>query len=556
VAATQGVQAVLPFAFAELHNDRALTVMGVPTGHTFAGRTVTGRGQLVGIADSGLDSGDPQHIHPDLQGRVRHLTSLPAKAALAPFLTDPPNSDDGPADEESGHGTHVAGSVLGDGAAAKAIGSAFVPAGAAPEAEVFFQAIGQHVNWKTAAQLIAEGVDVDPADWPPPADGLYGLPDDLAELFTPAHAAGVRIHTNSWGAANSGIYNASSRAVDKFVWNNPDMLILFSAGNDGKDVNGNGVVDPDSIGTPATAKNCLTVGASENDRPRGSVPPPGRDINWSQTAKFPRLTGAGHVSDDVNGMACFSSRGPTDDGRIKPDVVAPGTNVLSLRSSALPPGDEPLWGSLPAGHELRELYCWSGGTSMSTPLVAGAAALVRERLTADGGAPSAALLKAVLINGAATMSGQFAGEISAGPNNVCGFGRVDVTAALAPAPDEQLRYDDSSEGVATGQMRRYTVPASEAGTPLKVTLVWTDPPSLEGIGSLVNQLYLQVQAPDGTVLDGDTTPFPTATNNVQQVTVPTPVPGDYTVRVRGVSVPGSPSQPYAVVVSGGTDLVR
>jgi subtilisin family serine protease len=254
-------------------------------------------------------------------------------------------------------------------------------------------------------------------------------------------------------------------------------------------------------------------------------------------------------------MAAFSSRGPTDDGRIKPDVVAPGTNVLSLRSRALPPGVDPLWGGLPAGHELRDLYCWSGGTSMSTPLVAGAAALVRERLVADGATPSAALIKAVLINGAATMRGQFTGEITAGPNNVCGFGRVDVTAALAPAPDEQLRYaDDPGAAVGTGEMRRWTVPAAGPETPLKVTLVWTDAPSLEGVGSLVNQLYLQVQAPDGTVLNGDTTPFPTATNNVQQVTVPAPATGAWTVRVRGVSVTAGPRQPFALVISGGTGL--
>ncbi|NMO55583.1 S8 family serine peptidase [Actinoplanes sp. TBRC 11911] len=565
LAATQSVQAVLPFAFAELHNDRALAVMRVPTGHTFAGRTVTGRGQIVGIADSGLDTGNPDRMHPDIRGRVHGITSLPTRAGLAQLITDPPGSDDGPADGDSGHGTHVTGSVLGDGAAAKAIGSAFVPAGAAPEARVYFQAIGQRVHWKSAEQLAAEGVPVNPAKWPPATAGLWGLPDDIGEVFAQAYARDARIHTNSWGAPTAGVYDATSRAVDKFMWNNPDMLILFSAGNDGKDVeNPSGVVDPDSIGTPGTAKNCLTVGASENDRPHGSMPPPGRDFNWSQTEKFPRLTGAGHVSDNVDGMAAFSSRGPTDDGRIKPDVVAPGTNVLSMLSSVFPPDKDPLWGRLPQNHDLRDFYCWSGGTSMATPLVAGAAALVRERLAEIHPAPSAALIKAVLINGAVPMRGQFPGEITAGPNNVSGFGRVDVTAALTPEPGHELRYDDDpGHSVACGQMRRYAVEAVGPDVPLKVTLVWTDAPSLEGVGHLVNQLYLQVQAPDGTLFDGDTTPFGAATNNVQQVSIVSPAAGAYTVRVRGLSVtehaPGAtpadkPRQTFAVVMSGGTGL--
>ncbi|MCO8275147.1 hypothetical protein M1L60_31660 [Actinoplanes sp. TRM 88003] len=159
----------------------------------------------------------------------------------------------------------------------------------------------------------------------------------------------------------------------------------------------------------------------------------------------------------------------------------------------------------------------------------------------------------MLINGAATMRGQFAGEIAAGPNDVCGFGRVDVTAAL----DEHMRCDDDpAAAVGTGEMRRWTVPAAVPGRPLKVTLVRTDPPSLEGVGSLVNQLYLQLQAPDGTVLNGDTTQFPTATNNVQQITVASPSEGAYTVRVRGVSVPSGPKQPFALVVAGGTGLKR
>src|SRR5205085_10316299 len=131
------------------------------------------------------------------------------------------------------------------------------------------------------------------------------------------------------------------------------------------------------------AKNCLTVGASENTRPASSLPVPGIDANWNVLGsgagpRWPRLE-AGHVSDNSAGMAAFSSRGPTDDGRIKPDVVAPGTNILSTRSHQA--GASTGWGVY------NNDYIFEGGTSMSTPLTAGAAALAREWLGRIRGIP-------------------------------------------------------------------------------------------------------------------------------------------------------------------------
>jgi subtilisin family serine protease len=564
LADQQGIQAIVPFALPELHNDRAKMVMQIPVDHHFADLTLKGTGQIVAIADSGLDSGDPTAMHADIQGRVVDLVSWPTATTWAPFVHEP-GSDDGPVDDNSGHGTHVTGSVLGAGTSAVQAGADPVPMGAAPEARVFFQAIEQRVSWKTTDEFGPEGPPFQP--WPPAPIGLRGIPADLNALFQQAYLAGARIHTNSWGAPQAGIYTRNSRAVDEFMWNHPDMLIVFSAGNEGVDVNEDGVIDADSIGSPGTAKNCLTVGASENNRPRGSSPPPGLDRLWSDQQKYVQLTAAGHMSDNIDGMAAFSSRGPTDDQRIKPDVVAPGTNILSTLSSAFPANKTPLWGRLLEGHPLRKFYCWSGGTSMATPLVAGAAALVRQHLVSQRGhlqenrKPSGALIKAILVNGAVAPRGQFTGEIPVGPNPVSGFGRVDVTGSVAPEPLHRMLFaDEPDHAVSTGQMRTFQVRAADTALPLKFTLVWTDAPGLEGVGGLVNQLYLQLQAPDGGVTDGDVHPMLEVKNNVQQVVVANPVAGAYTIRVRGVSVtqqsPGaaagaSPRQDFALAVSNG-----
>lgn len=570
LAGLQGVLAIVPYAFPQPHNDQARRVMGIPSDNSFAGHRLTGAGQIVAIADSGLDTGDPETLHADLRGRVAGITSWPTRADLADLVNDPPEHDDGPSDADSGHGTHVAGSVLGDGSAARDAGGATVPAGVAPEAQVFFQSVSQRLRWKTAEQLIAEGKEVPDDPWPPSEEGLWGLPLDLSVLFQQAHRTGARVHTNSWGLAVAGSYTNEARAVDDFAWRHPDMLILFSAGNDGVDEDTDGVIDEDSVSSPGTAKNCLTVGASENTRPSGSTPPPGRDARWDQLKKdgvlrWPHLTSAGHISDNADGMAAFSSRGPVDGDRIKPDVVAPGTNILSTLSSAVPAEANPLWGRLPAGHPLRPFYCWSGGTSMATPLVAGAAALVRQHLVRDHGhEPTSALVKAFLVTGAAPMAGQFAGEVPTGSNDVSGFGRVDVASTVAALSSKRTLFaDDPDDAVMTGERRIYRIDEVDPDAPLVVTLVWTDAPS--GLGGLVNRLYLSVQTPDGTYLNGDVSAFPNPVNNVQRVVIPAPAAGAHAIRVFGTSVITTSTrvtsavgerQDFAIVAANGTSLTR
>jgi serine protease AprX len=570
LAEQQGVQSILPHRFPKLFNDRARSIMAVPATGVVGQLTLRGKDQIVAIADSGLGNGDKAAPHPDFRGRVADLVSFPFPAGLLPFTDEKPGFDDGPADDgtddDAGHGTHVCGSVLGDGAAARQKGSNSPPVGIAPEASVYFQAVAQGVRWKSANELSQQGTGV-PSDWPPSEFGLYGLPDDLNNLFRPAYAAGARIHSDSWGSSDLSTqkqYNANAQDVDEFSFNHRDMLILFAAGNAGVDADGDGVIDLGSISPPGTAKNCLTIGASESNRPLTDQlrPPNPWDGRWDALEPWRNMTRKGAITENSDGMTCFSSRGPTAENRIKPDVVAPGASILSTRSSALRHAP-PLWGDLPPGDPLAGLYCWSGGTSMSTPLVAGLAALVRQHLVSDrnhfqpGSKPSGALIKAFLVNGAVALAGQFPGEIPPGANPVCGFGRVNLIETVAPGGLMTQFDDDPAHAVGSGEMRTYSVKRVDPARPLSVTLVWMDAPSLPGNGSLENKLYLQVVQPDGTVLDGDVSAFPIATNNVQRIRVPQPADGSYQIRVRGVDVgrgspaapPGPPRQDFALVVS-------
>ena len=210
--------------------------------------------------------------------------------------------------------------------------------------------------------------------------GLY-IPA-LATLFGQARTAGARIHTNSWGSSESGQYTTDAHDADEYMWNNPDFLVLFSAGNEGTDHDADGVINLGNIGSPGTAKNVLTVGASERNSHTG-----GYDLwgtgSWGYVYPADPIT-SDDVSDDMNGLAAFSSRGPVVDGRYKPDVVAPGTNIISTRSSQGGTG----WGAYDTN------YVYMGGTSMSTPLTAGVAVLIRDWFVdTEGVTPSAALLK-------------------------------------------------------------------------------------------------------------------------------------------------------------------
>ncbi|HET6455647.1 MAG TPA: S8 family serine peptidase, partial [Armatimonadota bacterium] len=315
--------------------------------------------------------------------------------------------------------------------------------------------------------------------------------------------------------------------------------------NEGIDANSNGVIDLDSMSTPATAKDCITVGAIENYRLSGGAQStygaywptdyPANPINSDK------------VSNNSSGMAAFSSRGPCDDGRIKPDICAPGTNIISARSHVAGAGT--LWGVYDTN------YVYSGGTSMSTPLTAGSCALLREyyRTQKSYSTPTSALIKGTLINGARDIyPGQYGTgdylETPVRPNSVEGWGAVDLASILILSGLREFRYDDYTTGLSTGGSRVYNYTLNGTAHPFRVTLVWTDyPGALYASPALVNDLDLTVTTPTGGTLYGNGTTD--RTNNVEGVDINSPATGAYTVTVNAYNVPSGP-QPFALVVSG------
>lgn len=534
-----------------------------------------GSTQIAAVADTGLGNGTASGAHPDLPAsRITAIYNWPGSSNNCYSVIN-----DGAADVDSGHGTHVALSVLGGGYLNQ--NNIRVEKGTAPAARLVFQAVENFADMKGLCAFSY------PDDY-----YLIGLPNDLRLLYQQAYDAGARIHSNSWGSAVNGDYTLDSANTDDFIWNRRDMLITFSAGNEGTDANANGVVDNDSIGSPATAKNVLTVGASENDRQGhyecdtnllyvsqdaayqqgqtcGSMG--GQNLLGTYGQRWPADYPANPVAGDPTGgnkeqMAAFSSRGPTDDSRIKPDVVAPGTWVLAGYADPYQQGYDgspnPRTGRFQHdgwGMPLNQYYKYFGGTSMSNPLAAGAATVVRDFYQkAHNHAASAALVKATLINSALDLLDENNDGADDNafpiPNVHEGWGRIN----LLNATDGSSDFVDQTTGIATGANREYSVNVA-GGSPLKITLVWSDYASTEAASiNLVNDLDLVVTAPGGALYRGNvfsggwsqTGGSADRRNNVENVYVAVPVSGAWTVRVTGFNVPNGP-QPFALVVDGG-----
>jgi serine protease AprX len=505
LAAIDEVRYIEPVRAMKLFNNVARPILNANV--VVNGTTYQGKGEILGVNDTGFDKGSTVNVHPAFTGRVLHLTPL---------------GRPGKSDDPDGHGTHVCGSVLGDGNSPSMGG---VIQGIAPKAQLVVQS------------LLDSG------------GGLSGIPADLNDLFKPPFVnQKAMVQSNSWGSG-PGPYAQAAHEIDEFVWNNQESVICFAAGNDGVDGNSNGVIDNGSISSESAAKNCIAVGASESIRPNihASTPTYGSFSN----SKFPvNPIHNDSFANDAEGMAAFSSRGLTKEGRIKPDVVAPGTSILSTRSRAATATPPAFFGvsSDPA-------FFFDSGTSMATPLVSGCAAVLRETLVKNGTLhPAAALIKALLINGAVELTGQYSpSEAGPSPKPSSGWGRVNLAGSvIIPGPNPNAGFGGGGP-LKQGQQDTITikVPAghqsvANAGTTglspsLKVTLVWTDPPG----AMLQNDLDLIVVASNNQELHGNmgTSKKFDRVNNVEQVVWNNIPAGDVKITIRAFHITQFP-QPY------------
>lgn len=352
---------------------------------------------------------------------------------------------------------------------------------------------------------------------------------DFKSELEAAAAAGATIHNNSWHdlPADGGSiapYNRIAADVDAFTWENEEHLVLGSAGNTGE-----------NQGPPGTSKNAICVAG----------------------VKMLRATAA--VS------SCDGCPGPTDDGRRKPDLVAPGGGVKSAKVGT------------GCGMELHGTCA----SSFATPHAAAAAALVRQyftegwfpsgrRVEAQARKPSGALLKAALIcstrnvldeGGYARAERNCPQREDGYPSHKDGWGLICL--------DRVLFFEDSAhrltvsdvrhaDGVSTGSEHKLAVEVPEGSRVLKVVLVWSDPPATLGVQPLlVNDLDLSVESPGGDLFSGSafaegfSTPNgPSDTlNSVEVVQVKQPRAGSWKVKVRGSRVSVGVRQGYAVVAT-------
>jgi hypothetical protein len=355
----------------------------------------------------------------------------------------------------------------------------------------------------------------------------YGLPGDTVDY-------------------NFGFYDSRTQSWDNIAYNAPYYLIVESAGN--------------SRGYPGPAVGATYYGyasrtnqtiINKGPRPANISSNTGYDvITTTGTAKNILTVGAvnplpfGPANSQSITTADFSSWGPTDDGRVKPDIVADGVNILSSSANS------------------TTAYETESGTSFSAPNVTGSLYLLQEYYAEKN---SGNFMRAATLKGLACHTAYDAGN--PGPDYIYGWGLLNMPQAAQAITDNGTKSLIKENTLTQGQQQTVTVVASGNG-PLMATIAWTDPQGvITAPGVINNRTPKLVNDLDVRVTDGTTTFMPwvldpvnpsgTATtgdnirDNIEQVYIANATPGhSYTITVSHKAVLQSGSQAYSLIVTG------
>lgn len=323
--------------------------------------------------------------------------------------------------------------------------------------------------------------------------GYTGMDADYYNdsVLTPGpNGVHATISNNSWGRdTNGNTYGLLEEQYDGFVRDASidggidPIFIVFSAGNSGAS----------GLTRPKMAKNIIAVANSENLR---------TEI-------------AGLSANNIDDLSTTSSVGPTV-GRVKPEISAPGNGVSGGRS-----GGDALSGNIDVFHR------WHSGTSHAAPQISGMAALFSQWWveTRFGDRPSPALLKAAIINTGQDMNGNLSGAPIPNPNE--GWGRANMKFMLNTGVG--MKYIDEEIQLAnTGDTFGFFAgTVGNSNKPVRVTLVWTDPPGAGLINNLDLVVTIGTTVYKGNVLSNGlsvTGGSADTVNNVETVILPAGIP--------------------------------
>lgn len=475
----------------------------------YTAQALTGDGQVIGMADTGVDVNSCFFYDDSGSVPPADISSPITDFSRRKIIQYTINSGADDTDSAGGHGTHVAGSLVGY----------------LDSADIGSDSLGMYDGVASGAKLAVMDLAAGSSE------GL-AIPGSADALYNPGYSAGARVYSNSWGSflqsGDQGHYASSD--LDSYLQSHPDMTIFFAAGNQG-DV-------AYSVSMEAQAKNVIAVASSETT------------LN----------------SESIDNVAWYSSFGPAYDGRIKPDITSPGDSLMSASAAGdgsqtcdtiTKTGTSQATPTAAGSAALMRQY-FADGNFFSAVCDQGSAG-------SSGGCgaftSSGVLIKALVLHSGMQMA-QYHNDgsdqqLSSPPDSIQGHGRVTLKNIL-PLPQAGYTfflYVDDQATLGADEEKTYTLHVTDSSYPLKATVSWYDVPNQDGISTqaLLNDLDMLLVSPSGTQWYGNGANTGNAgfdsVNNNEQVFVATPDTGDWTLTISSHALFSADAQPFSLVAT-------